>query len=44
MKLNLEYFNGIDDISEEEKDKLEGYLNENNKLSFEEYILSLIHI
>ena len=38
MKLNLEYFNGIDDISEEEKDKLEGYLNENNKLSFEEYI------
>ena len=38
MKLNLEYFKGIDDISEEEKDKLEGYLNENNKLSFEEYI------
>ncbi len=38
MKLNLEYFKGIDDISEEEKDKLEGYLNENNKLGFEEYI------
>lgn len=38
MKLNLEYFKGIDDISEEEKDNLEGYLNENNKLSFEEYI------
>ena len=38
MKLNLEYFKEIDDISEDEKSKLEGYLNENAKLSFEEYM------
>lgn len=38
MKLNLEYFKEIDDISEDEKNKLEGYLNENAKLSFEEYM------